>query len=564
MLGQRSYTDNKPVIKSSVANTLCSNLRVDELLEKLNGILGTSYIQENLSESLQSTLKSCIERDYDFGTAYASLRPYWFEDASKHIVEDEHNDQQMRKQLLSNNKIVDGDAPPRRVWDLYANRVVPHWVVGKYPWAISHAWVNGKELTHVMTPINQHEWPVPIPKDANLDLIRIEMLNLGAEYVWLDVLCLRQRVHKKQEQKFRERGKDRREANMLQLEESKVDVPTIGWVYHEAYEVVCYLSGLGRPLRLTRDDLSNDRCWFNRAWTLQEINTAPINGGKTDDPEPPILNTQLEPLRFMRRVGFVFDILSKMQTRKSTKPVHRVAGLVYLFYSEYIPIYQPKQDLEDAWTTLCNVTQDWFRADLFFFYPKPGDGKKFWRPSWNQLMGERERKTLGRVSDNHTNRYIGAVQPSEEPVNFDSYMGPYIESGEVRGLSHGAPTSDESALKKLLKLGRRKSHLKDRAQKTNVSAQKNSRCGELCLKDSSGKMHTFKIIVDHTYLIPDGLYTLIGNTVSPSAPLGFVWVVGKTEDGKFKKLSVFSMEDDQVGARLQRLEVIEDRRVLLI
>ncbi len=34
--------------------------------------------------------------------------------------------------------------------------------------------------------------PVPIPQDTSLDLIRIEMLNLGAEYAWLDVLCLRQ------------------------------------------------------------------------------------------------------------------------------------------------------------------------------------------------------------------------------------------------------------------------------------------------------------------------------------------------------------------------------------
>ncbi len=43
------------------------------------------------------------------------------------------------------------------------------------------------------TPINGHEWPVPMPSDADLDLIRIEMLNNGAEYVWLDVLCLRQK-----------------------------------------------------------------------------------------------------------------------------------------------------------------------------------------------------------------------------------------------------------------------------------------------------------------------------------------------------------------------------------
>ncbi len=42
------------------------------------------------------------------------------------------------------------------------------------------------------TPINGYEWPVPMPRDANLDLIRIEMLNAGAEYAWLDVLCLRQ------------------------------------------------------------------------------------------------------------------------------------------------------------------------------------------------------------------------------------------------------------------------------------------------------------------------------------------------------------------------------------
>ncbi len=37
-----------------------------------------------------------------------------------------------------------------------------------------------KDLVDVWTPINRHEWPVPIPKDANLDLIQIEMLNHGA------------------------------------------------------------------------------------------------------------------------------------------------------------------------------------------------------------------------------------------------------------------------------------------------------------------------------------------------------------------------------------------------
>ncbi|KAK0487967.1 hypothetical protein IW261DRAFT_1415576 [Armillaria novae-zelandiae] len=62
----------------------------------------------------------------------------------------------------------------------------------RYLWAISHAWVEEKECNNVWTHINAYKWPVPIPKGANLDLIRIEMLNLGAEYMWLDVLCLRQ------------------------------------------------------------------------------------------------------------------------------------------------------------------------------------------------------------------------------------------------------------------------------------------------------------------------------------------------------------------------------------
>ncbi len=46
---------------------------------------------------------------------------------------------------------------------------------------ISHAWVDEKDRVNVMTPINGYKWPVPIPKNASLDLIRVEMLNLGAK-----------------------------------------------------------------------------------------------------------------------------------------------------------------------------------------------------------------------------------------------------------------------------------------------------------------------------------------------------------------------------------------------
>ncbi|KAK0445646.1 uncharacterized protein EV420DRAFT_1277031 [Desarmillaria tabescens] len=48
-----------------------------------------------------------------------------------------------------------------------------------------------RDRVDVPTPINQEEWPMPMSKDANLHLIRTEALNLRAEHVWLDDLCLR-------------------------------------------------------------------------------------------------------------------------------------------------------------------------------------------------------------------------------------------------------------------------------------------------------------------------------------------------------------------------------------
>ncbi len=135
-----------------------------------------------------------------------------------------------------------------------------------WPRPISHAWMDEKDRTAMWTPINGYEWPVPIPKDVDLNLIRIEMLNLGLQYAWLDVLCLRQVGGRRED---------------LRMEEWKVDVPTIGAVYR--WEVVCYLSGLGRPLTLKEGDLDSDRSWFRRAWTLQEVGWNRVIAGDTPD-----------------------------------------------------------------------------------------------------------------------------------------------------------------------------------------------------------------------------------------------------------------------------------------
>ncbi|KAK0439104.1 hypothetical protein EV421DRAFT_1821280 [Armillaria borealis] len=195
-----------------------------------------------------------------------------------------------------------------------------------------------------------------IPKDTNLDLIRIEMLNLGAEYVWLDVLCLRQECGPRED---------------LRAEEWKLDRLTIGHVYRMATEVVCYFSGLGRPCILKEGDLDSDRSWFRRAWTLQDVGKTKIIAGDTSDSplhaKPPEQDRAYEEmlLRVQKQLEsskgmmwderHVFDVLADMQRRVSTQPVDKIAGLAFPLRSATIPAYYEVGSLEDAWVALVDT-----------------------------------------------------------------------------------------------------------------------------------------------------------------------------------------------------------------
>ncbi len=477
----------------------------------LNATLGTAY-RLNLKLSpllgsplkvLHSILESYISLDDDFGTAYAHIRPYWLGLPNITYQPRIHEacDREIRQKASINSRITKGNIPPRRVWDLYANRVVPFWVVGhRYPWAISHAWMEERERTDVWTHINAYEWPVPIPKDANLDLIRIELLNLGAEYVWLDVLCLRQAGGW---------GED------LRAEEWKVDVPTIGWVYQRAECVVYYLNGLGRPFRFEPGSFESDRSWFKRAWTLQEITDHPIIGGETGDDgimEEVVRRRFHEQLESLWHDDPVFGILRQMQNRVSTNPLDKVAGLAYLFHSLFIPIYDASQSEEDAWEALVDTmpyhTQDVF----FFFFQEPGNGNKRWRPSWQQVM------THALPSRMCIAAPVGWFE-STEHLNSVAL----IDSGDVRGLAVG-------------------------------SANGKPRQGELIIKDNAGVPHTFTVVADHAYSIPDGRYTLIG--VSGYRASEYSWVAGqRREDGRFEKLSYFGIADDREREKLEEIGV---------
>ncbi|SJL15514.1 uncharacterized protein ARMOST_19014 [Armillaria ostoyae] len=522
---QRSYTSRHPVIPSSLADTPCTTLGVQGVLDRLNATLRTPYTLD--TPSLRSILGDCVEKNYDFGTAYGRLRQIWYTADCSNIRDElrrhEQMDRKMRWKALEGNRIVSPDLPPRRVWDLYSNRVVPWWVWDircpqEWPRPISHAWVDEKDRMDVITPINRKEWPVPIPKGTSLDLIRIEMLNLGVEYTWLDVLCLRQKGGLKED---------------LCMEEWKLDVPTIGYVYWDA-KVVIYLSGLGLPLSLEEGDLDSDQCWFRHAWTLQEVCGSGISiiAGDMSDGlmhAEPIDNDgnyktglltrfhkQLGPMRG----GNVLTQLMDMQDRVSTNPVDKVAGLTFPLRPRSIPAYHESESLEDAWTALVNAMYPFMRVSLFLFYPGVGLGCKKWRPTWEQVMTE------PLPQDANCDVLVGHDDKTDE----DLFEGSCIAKGHVHGLDVGF-------------------------------AEGVDRCGELVVKSGDGIPHTFTIHATHQILIPKDAYTLLGcDTVDINGIEQQHWVVGqRLPRQRFEKMSVVVMDDKKDVERLAGLGIIHTK-----
>ncbi|PBK95783.1 hypothetical protein ARMGADRAFT_1010704 [Armillaria gallica] len=509
---QRAYTGTKPAIPSCLADTPCTTLGTQGLLDQLNTTLGTFHTLH--TPTLSSLLSDCLTNNYDFGTAYGRLRPVWYTTRDWSTTRDlEEQDRELRRRALAGNRIVNPWLPPRRVWDLYSNRVVPWWITdvdGKLRWPqpISHAWVDEKERVDVWTPINGYEWPVLVPKESDLNLIRIEMLNLGLEYVWLDVLCLRQ---------VGGPGED------VRAEEWKLDVPMIGAVYR-ATRVVLYLNGLGQPLALKEGDLDSDRSWFRRAWTLQEVGWERVIAGDTLDgplqakPIDNAGNYQTDFLtKFHKHLQFVhniprqgvFAVLKSMQSRVSTNPVDKVAGLACFLGSKTIPAYYESQSLEEAWTALVNSMDMGLRGVLFAWFPEPGDAGTKWRPSWNQVM---------RVPLDGGFSTFGAHVDSEGDDNWcavDCIEGGLIMDG-------------------------------------------GSQCRELIVRDGDGVDRGFKIMVTHKYPIPEGMYTLI----CPDS--GNCLVVGRTLPGnRFEKVSVVKLTEEE-GIQLWDLNITEKHRYILV
>ncbi|EKM52478.1 uncharacterized protein PHACADRAFT_260919 [Phanerochaete carnosa HHB-10118-sp] len=408
-------------IYDSDADIFCFTLGVDGVLQKLNDVFGTNYSLDR-TPSLRGVLGQIVHHPrcrYDFGYAYGWIRRGWFCDidyVGNRLVNFQEIGDRRREKAITDDLITNPRISPRRVWDLYSNRVLPFYVllgadVPRNLWAISHSWVPDSQLRRVWTSINDYEWPVPLPSDVDLSQIRIELLNLGAEYVWLDVLCLRQEIPPTTLSSHPRRDvvdiwQWREASERTRKEEWRLDVPTIGYIYRckPSQVVVTYFNGLGRPFRLSAGSLKEEGSahhWINRVWTMQEATPNWLLGGLTPQPfderDPGVYGT-IE--LFHRRMNDLLAILPQGQTppdlfalvsflrlRHARRENDYISGLGYLLQCPVLPIYDETISAETAWERLVRELDPKFLTDLLFLFPITGaDLKARWRPSWEQLM----------------------------------------------------------------------------------------------------------------------------------------------------------------------------------
>ncbi|KZV75943.1 hypothetical protein PENSPDRAFT_570598, partial [Peniophora sp. CONT] len=398
-------------IPSEVADQLIGDPVL--LLTTLNEIFGTHYSFQSLP-ALEPIMLYCTRQAYDFGLVYGLLRPWWssipdFPSLLSHFELLKRVDREHRESAIAGGLVNERLMRPRRVWDLYSNRVLPFWAIN-VQWdesgvavlnrsreiqAVSHAWVSPEQRASVYTRINSYEWLVPIPEDIDLDDLRIELLNLRdtekAGYAWLDVLCLRQ-----------EDRDSRRE--VLRKQEWKIDVPTIGTIYEHCELTIVYLNGLGRPFE--ENDLDSRRHWCNRAWTMQEWYCArgkhgSVSLGGITDQSPPFdiswlslsrhdfakqLCERMSPSNVHNCLHRIITAAAMMNRRMAEREVDRVAGLACFVCDKTQPVFNEQRDVDDAWLRLVICMTPIARGQLFFIFPVAGDHEHKWMPSWSQLL----------------------------------------------------------------------------------------------------------------------------------------------------------------------------------
>ncbi|GJF00583.1 hypothetical protein PsYK624_168760 [Phanerochaete sordida] len=374
-------------IYDSLADAPCAEMDDAELLARLNSILGTNFSLD--VPGLRDCLQHVRRNARDFGTAYGTLRPWWSYDFLEipPLMEQRKVElEELRSHALRGPCIVDPTIPVRRIWDLFSNRVLPFHTLPREAsyaaddvpssiWCVSHSWVDEKDRRTVWTTINGEEWPVPLPSATTLAHVRIELLNMGAQYVWLDILCLRQQ------------GGNAPEAEASRTEEWRLDVPTIGNIFQrQNAPCITYFNGLGLPAEFSPAILGSPRHWCNRVWTVQEGCNAWLPGGI--DPGRPLGRGFFEHLSnrgdmILAEMTYL-EVATFMKGRHCTSELDRIAGLAYLLKCETLPVYDERTPAEAVWLVLIKHLPDEVRTHIFFQFA-PVTPFALW-PSWSRFL----------------------------------------------------------------------------------------------------------------------------------------------------------------------------------
>ncbi|KAF7796360.1 hypothetical protein EIP86_007537 [Pleurotus ostreatoroseus] len=520
--------------------------------------MGTNHTLE--MPGLAELLGRCVDDRLDLGTAYGRYRPYWsttsdFTALLDKLREYERVDGEQRKNAMKDGMVIQPNLPPRRIWDLYSNRVC-YWYTARPQWssvcAVSHSWTDPSNRVEVYTPINEYKWRFPIPQDAALEHVRNELLNYGAEYAWLDVLCLRQADSQRPDQETR------REVQWM------TDVPTVGFVYQAASKTLVYLNGLCCPIRLT--SLDDTRHWLNRTWTLQELSNSPLFGGLTKDvttqtdlsrlletsrsrfpnniPASVLWEKVAACMKLAQGGSSLFVVLDQMKQRQAESDMDRIIVLARLLNPKptKLPAYSIKEDLEDVWIRLVESMADPYRTELFLLHPAAGRGRYLWMPSWKDVKISASRIRLDTVfAVKHTNvDYITVDGGNDKKIRFHGLV---MQQCKVGGLG---------------KVG-----YVDAGTSRNRSVY---RTGTLTVKLIDGQKTGYKLEVVvqayHQEKIPETgkyNYTLVG-----THDLHY-WVVGRMmKDGRLEKVSVIRIEKPEHKEAIRKYKLARTTSLILI
>ena len=473
-------------IPDSRADIPCADMSVDALLKALNSVLGTTYKLD--VPGLRGCLEHVRARSRDFGEAYGTLRPHWmrnndFANVVQWMSDAERKDDRLRNDAIDGASIRNSSLPPRRVWDLFSNRVLPFHAIqdssqsdpsdiSRNLWRVSHSWVAESERHGVQTPINGGRWPVPLPCGTTLEHVRVELLNMRAEYVWLDILCLRQR------------GGD---GETLREQEWELDVPTIGSVYSEGSRRPCimYFNGLGLPLDTSPEVTRSPRHWFNRVWTLQESVDNWLPGGLSGSPliDGPTFFVRLQELVKRRPLDSMqYHVIQALKARKCSTELDRIAGLAYCLRCATLPLYKENITQDLAFALLIKHIPKRLRTFMFLQYL--GD-KPFvlWPVSWRTFLESRPALPHPEAS-NYFREYLTLTDKAQ--LCTESH-GEYYHEGYVLGpchITHNVAETDAG--------GNEGFHL------------------QFIDRGPEGASVSFKATGMHGVLIPEVPYTLVG------------------------------------------------------